>query len=130
MVIDTSAIVAIVEAELHAEGLVAAITSDDRRFVSAVSVLEAAIVLESRRPTTGRAALDRLVDSLALEVVPFDAEHLALARDGFRRYGRGRSSKANLNFGDCCTYGLAKSLGEPLLFVGDDFTHTDVKAVL
>lgn len=130
MVIDTSAIVAIVEAEAGAEDLVAAITADDRRFVSAVSILEAGIVLESRRPTTGRAALDRLVDSLALEVVPFDAAHLVAAREGFRRYGRGRAAKANLNFGDCCSYGLAKSLDEPLLFVGSDFTHTDLKAAL
>ncbi len=90
------------------------------------ATVEAAIVLESRRPATGRVALDRLVTSLAFEVVAFDADQLALARDGFRRYGRGRPSKARLNFGDCCAYALAKAHGEPLLFVGDDFVHTDI----
>jgi len=126
MVIDTSAIVALIEAEPGVEVLAAAIDADERRIVSAVSVLEASIVLESRRPTTGRAALDRLLDDLAVEIAAFDADQLALAREGFRRYGRGRASKARLNFGDCCAYALAKSLGEPLLFVGDNFTHTDL----
>jgi ribonuclease VapC len=126
MVIDTSAIVALIEAEPGVEVLAAAIDADERRIVSAVSVLEASIVLESRRPTTGRAALDRLLDDLAVEIAAFDADQLALAREGFRRYGRGRAPKARLNFGDCCAYALAKSLGEPLLFVGDNFTHTDL----
>jgi ribonuclease VapC len=126
MVIDTSAIVALIEAEAEAETLAAALVKDERRLVSAVTVLEAAIVLESRRPTTGRAALDRFISTLALEVVAFDAEQLVAAREGFRRYGRGRPSKARLNFGDCCAYALAKLHGEPLLFVGDDFVHTDI----
>jgi ribonuclease VapC len=126
MVIDTSAIVALIAAEPEGGALTAALAQDERRLVSAVSILEAAIVLESRRPTTGRAALDRLVAALALEVVPFDADQLALARDGFRRYGRGRQSKARLNFGDCCSYALAKAYDEPLLYVGDDFGHTDI----
>lgn len=126
MVIDTSAIVALIEAEPEAESLGAALARDERRLVSAVSVLEAAIVLESRRPTTGRAALDRFISSLAFEVVAFDADQLAVARDGFRRYGRGRPSKARLNFGDCCSYALARARDEPLLFVGDDFVHTDI----
>jgi len=126
MVIDTSAIVALIEAERGADALAAAIMQDERRLVSAVSVLEAAIVLESRRPATGRAALDRLLASFAIEIVAFDADQLAVARDGFRRYGRGRPSKARLNFGDCCAYALAKSRAEPLLFVGDDFVHTDL----
>lgn len=127
MVIDTSVIVALIEAEPGAEALAAALDADERRFISAVSVLEASIVLESRRPTTGRAALDRLIDSLSIEIVAFDADQLVLARDGFRRFGRGRPSKARLNFGDCCAYALAKVLGEPLLFVGDDFVHTDLE---
>lgn len=130
MVIDTSAIVALIEAEPTAEALLLAIQSDEQRLVSAVSVLEAGIVLESRRPASGRAALDRLLEALSIEIVPFDADQLARARDGFRRFGRGRSAKARLNFGDCCSYALAKSLDEPLLFVGDDFSHTDLKSAI
>jgi ribonuclease VapC len=130
MVIDTSAIVALVEAESSAPALIAALDADERRLISAVSVLEAGIVLESRRPTTGRAALDRLLETLAIEVVPFDSDQLELAREGFRQFGRGRASRARLNFGDCCAYGLAKALAEPLLHVGDDFGHTDVESAL
>lgn len=130
IVIDTSAVIALIEAEPMADTLAAAIDADPRRVMSAASVLEASIVLESRRPTTGRGALDRLIESLSIEIVAFDADQLARAREGFRRYGRGRASKARLNFGDCCAYALARTLDAPLLFVGDDFTHTDIVPAL
>src|ERR1700722_1484339 len=130
MVIDTSAIGALIEAESLADALAAAVERDDQRFVSAVSVLQAAIVLESRRPTTARPALDRLLEAFSIEVVAFDADQLALAREGFRRFGRGQPSKSRLNFGDCCAYALAKALSEPLLFVGNDFVHTDIASAL
>jgi ribonuclease VapC len=130
MVIDTSAIVALIEAEPSADALAAAVERDDQRFVSTVSVLEAAIVLESRRPTTARPALDRLLEAFSIEVVAFDADQLTLAREGFRRFGRGQPSTARLNFGDCCAYALAKALSEPLLFVGNDFIHTDIVSAL
>jgi ribonuclease VapC len=130
MVIDTSAIVALIEAEPSADALAAAVERDDQRFVSTVSVLEAAIFLESRRPTTARPALDRLLEAFSIEVVAFDADQLTLAREGFRRFGRGQPSTARLNFGDCCAYALAKALSEPLLFVGNDFIHTDIVSAL
>jgi ribonuclease VapC len=130
MVIDTSAIVALIEAEPSADALAAAGERDDQRFVSTVSVLEAAIFLESRRPTTARPALDRLLEAFSIEVVAFDADQLTLAREGFRRFGRGQPSTARLNFGDCCAYALAKALSEPLLFVGNDFIHTDIVSAL
>ena len=130
MVIDTSAIVALIEAEPSADALAAAVERDDQRFVSTVSVLEAAIFLESRRPTTARPALDRLLEAFSIEVVAFDADQLTLAREGFRRFGRGQPSAARLNFGDCCAYALAKALSEPLLFVGNDFIHTDIVSAL
>ena len=130
MVIDTSAIVALIEAEPSADALAAAVERDDQRFVSTVSVLEAAIVLESRRPTTARSALDRLLEAFSIEVVAFDADQLTLAREGFRRFGRGQPSMARLNFGDCCAYALAKALSEPLLFIGNDFIHTDIASAL
>ena len=86
------------------------------------------MVVQGRRP--GHAAdLEALVERLRIEVVPFDQTQLAHAVDAFRRYGKGRHPAA-LNLGDCCSYGLAKALNEPLLFKGGDFAQTDVAAVL
>ncbi len=85
------------------------------------------MVLQSRRPGHDNdAKLDAFITSWRIEVAPFDVVQLALAREGFQRYGRGSGSKARLNCGDCCTYALAKVRDKPLLFVGEDFSHTDV----
>jgi ribonuclease VapC len=70
--------------------------------------------------------VDRLLADVEIDVVPFDADHARLARDAYTRFGKHPSSKAKLNFGDCMAYALAKATGEPLLFKGDDFTHTDL----
>lgn len=125
MVIDTSALIAILCGEAEAERLVLAIEADATRFVSAATVLEASLVVLGRFGEAGEAPLDRLLRSVRAEVQPVDDEQLAIARDAALRYGRGRHA-AGLNFGDCFAYALAIARGEPLLFVGADFSRTDV----
>lgn len=129
MVLDTSAVLVILFAEPEDEAFAAAIEADTARSMSVISVLEASIVVEARKGPSGGRELDLLLHRAAVEVVPFTMEQLALARDAYRRFGRG-NHPATLNFGDCCTYALAVALGEPLLFKGNDFARTDLRRVL
>lgn len=128
MVIDTSAIVAILFGESEVATFAEAIEQDPARLISAASVLEAAIVVESELGDPGARELDLLLHQAGLKVAPFSADHLAAARHAFRVFGKGRHPAA-LNFGDCFSYALSKSTGEPLLFKGDDFARTDVTRV-
>jgi ribonuclease VapC len=126
MVIDTSAVVAILLGEPEAEEFARAVATDSKRLIAAFSVLEAAVVLEVRKGSSGTRELDLLMHEAGIEQVAMDADQVALARDAFRRFGKGRHP-ARLNIGDCCSYALAIHAGEPLLFKGDDFGKTDVK---
>lgn len=128
MVIDTSALVALLGREPEAERLAQAIQGDPVRLISAVTHFEAALVMESRHGPKGGAELDRLVDRADFEIVPVTAEQSAMARQAWRRYGKGRH-RAGLNFGDCFSYALARHAGEPLLFKADDFSRTDIEAL-
>ena len=125
MVIDTSAIVAILFGEPEAESFALAIEQDAVRLMSAASVLEAAIVVESELGEPGTRELDLLLYKAKITVAPFTADHLAAARHAFRFFGKGRHP-AGLNFGDCFSYALSRSTGEPLLFKGHDFAQTDL----
>ena len=127
MVIDSSALVAIALDEPERLPFSLAIASDPVRLVSAPTLLEATMVLISRR---GDAASDELrvfVQRLEIGVEPFTAPQLDVAAQAFRRFGKGRHP-AGLNFGDCIAYALAKATGEPLLYKGDDFSRTDIKS--
>lgn len=124
MIVDTSALVAILRGEDDADRFIAAMESAPDLRVSAATVLECTLVLGPRRTEL----LDELLQVVAAEIVPFDEKQLAMAREAHRRYGRGSGSAARLNFGDCFTYALAHSRGEPLLFKGDDFARTDLTA--
>ncbi len=126
MVIDTSAIMAILTCEPTADRLVAAVEADATRLVSAATVVEAALVLLGRYGEAGEPQLDRLLRGIGAEIVPVGEEQANLARDAALRFGRGRHP-AGLNFGDCFSYALSVARDEPLLFVGDDFSQTDVK---
>ena len=126
MVIDTSAIIAMLTQEPKADRLLTAVEADRTRLVSAATVIEASLVLLGRYGEAGDAPLDRLLRSIGAEVVPVGEEQVALARDGALRFGRGRHPAA-LNYGDCFSYALSVERGEPLLFVGDDFSQTDVE---
>ena len=126
MVLDTSALMAMLLGEPSSERIIAAVEADTRRLVSAATVVEASLVMLGRYGEAGDPLLDRLLRSLGAEVVAVDEEQVALARDAALRYGRGRSP-ASLNFGDCFSYALAVARDESLLFVGDDFPKTDVE---
>jgi len=128
MVLDTSALLAILFLEPEADRFADLIASDPRRLLSAASMLETAIVVEARKgPSAGR-ELDLLIHSARIDVVAFEESQLELARQAWRRFGKG-NHRANLNFGDCFAYALSKSSGEPLLFKGNDFAQTDVTRV-
>lgn len=125
MVIDTSAIVAIALDEPSAAGLEAQIADDPVRLISAATVLEATMVLETRLGDSGGRELDLWLLKIGAEIVSVDVEQVDAARRAWRRYGKGRHAAA-LNYGDCFSYALALTRGEPLLFKGEDFARTDV----
>jgi ribonuclease VapC len=125
MVIDTSALAAIFFSEPEREAFLAAIVGDANPLISAATVLETGIVLEARQGESAGREFDLFVVRANLHVVPVDAEQVELARSAWRKYGKGRHSAA-LNYGDCFTYALAKTTGEPLLAKGTDFGMTDI----
>jgi len=129
MVIDSSALLAILQDEPERRALVEVIESADRRCLSVVNLVEASIVLATRRGPDAARLLDTLVERAGIEVVGVDLEQGALARRAFARYGKGRHS-AGLNFADCFAYALAQALGDSLLFKGNDFSQTDVAPAL
>ena len=125
MTLDTSAVLAVLQDEAERAEFVSLIEQAPRRLISAVSVLEAAMVLEGRKGDDAGSDLDLFLQRASVETVPFDQEQLVEARAAFRRFGKGRH-EAGLNFGDCAAYALAQWSGEPLLFKGTDFAATDV----
>lgn len=127
MVVDTSALIAVLLREPVADRLSAALDEASILRCSAVSLVEAAMVMQGRLGERGEQELDLLAGRLRLEIVPVSVAQAELARSAFRRFGKGRHP-AGLNFGDCFSYALARALGEPLLFVGNDFSQTDVAA--
>ena len=129
MVLDTSGLLALLLDEPEAEDFRAAIEEDTTRLVSAATLLETALVIESRKGEPGGRELDTLNRKAEVVVVPVDAEHVSEARRAYRRFGKGRHA-AGLNFGDVFAYALARTAGEPLLFKGDDFAKTDIGRVI
>lgn len=130
MIVDTSALVAIIEREPEGVPFRQALRAATRPRISAATLLEAAIVLDARDATGTSRSLDALVKTLRIAVVPVDEEQVRVARAAYRDFGRGSGHPAKLNFGDCFAYALASVTGEPLLFKGDDFGHTDVRFAL
>ena len=126
MVIDTSALIAILLGEPASPRLIAALDGAATRKISAASVVEASIVMLARHGESGDVQLDRLVQKLGAEIVPVDVEQVMAGRDAALRFGRGRHPAA-LNYGDCFSYALAVVSGEPLLFAGEDFSRTDIE---
>jgi ribonuclease VapC len=128
MVIDTSAVLALLFNEPEADEIEAAIEADPVRMMSAASSVEAAIVVEARLGAAAGRELDLLLHKASIELVPVTAEQAEVARTAWRRFGRGRHD-ANLNLGDCFSYALARTSGEALLCTGRSFTLTDVERV-
>ncbi len=129
MVIDSSALLAILFEEPEQADFSEAMEGGWPHLLSAVNALEAALVVESRKGATGGRELDLLLHRGRVDIVPFTEEHFEIARQAWRKYGKGNHT-AGLNLADCCAYALSKSSGEPLLFKGNDFKQTDVNSVL
>ncbi|HRJ42919.1 MAG: type II toxin-antitoxin system VapC family toxin [Caldilineaceae bacterium] len=127
MVIDTSAVMAILMGEPDAAIFAQAISADSVRLMSAATLLEAAIVIEARYGNAGNEKLDEFIAEAQIVIEPVTRDQITLARIAFRTYGKGRH-RAGLNFGDCFSYALAKSAQEPLLYKGNDFMNTDIVA--
>jgi ribonuclease VapC len=128
MVIDTSALLAIFFGEPERDHFLDRLMAADIRRISAASLVETGIVVEAKRGEAAGREFDLFVVRTHLEVIAVDAEQADLARFAWRKYGKGRHPAA-LNFGDCFSYALAKSLSEPLLAKGTDFTQTDITVV-
>jgi ribonuclease VapC len=128
IVVDSSALVAILEEEPEAEHFLSILQEASRRVASAVTVYETGIVLGGRRGWDTVAELNALLEQLGIEIVPFAAAQIMTALDAYSRYGKGIDPRARLNLGDCAAYALAKSMNAPLLFKGEDFAATDVQA--
>lgn len=127
MVIDTSALLAILQDEPERRTFNEALEAAAICVMSAASFVEVSIVIESRFGAEGLRELDLLLEQSGIEIAPVDAQQAHVARRAFSRFGKGRHS-AGLNFGDCFAYALATVRGEPLLYKGEDFSKTDVTA--
>ena len=127
MIVDTSAVLAVLFGEPDAERYERAIAETSHCRMSAASFLEAAIVLESRTGAQGGHELDLLLETAPIELVPVTPDHARAALRAWRRFGKGNHA-AGLNFGDCFAYALAEATQEPLLFKGQDFALTDIES--
>ena len=129
MVLDTSALVAMLFGEPERDRFIAVLADAADPLISSATLLEASIVLQAKTGADGVADLDDLLAAAAVRCVALDGAQASLARDAFARYGKGRAP-AGLNFGDCCSYALARATDKPLLFKGSDFSETDVRPVV
>ena len=129
MVVDSSALIAILQREPEELVFRRAIKTASNRLLGAPTLVEVSIVVLRRLDKAGQALMQALIDSLRLDVVPLSHRLAMLAIDGFGRFGKGRHPAA-LNFGDCFAYALAKATGEPLLFKGGDFSQTDIQPAI
>ena len=129
MIVDSSAIVAILGHEDDVDSLAEALVEAPIRRLSAVNYVETAIVIDSRRDPVLSRGLDDFLREAQIKIEGVTPEQARLAREAYRDFGKGRR-RAGLNFGDCFAYALAKAMGEPLLFKGEDFRHTDITSAL
>lgn len=128
MIVDASALMAVVNAEPEAEQFAHLLLSQEAT-ISVANWLEVCLVADRRSSRHSR-DLDDVVAMAGVKIAPVTVEHGQIAREAHRRFGKGSGSPARLNFGDCFAYALARSTDEPLLFKGDDFTHTDIRSAL
>ena len=126
MIVDSSAVVGILNNEPDAEVLQDALVAARSRRMSAGTLVELNVVVDGKRDPVRSARLDELVQRSDMEIIDVTAEQAHIARDAYRDFGKGSGHPARLNFGDCFSYALAKTTGEPLLFKGDGFGHTDL----
>jgi ribonuclease VapC len=130
MIVDTSALVAALRFEDDAERYIDALNEADELHLSAANYLETSIVIDGQRDPVASRQVDNFITKAGIEIAPVTAAQAKIARAAYRDFGRGSGHPAKLNFGDCFAYALASARGEPLLFKGDDFIHTDVTPAL
>ena len=130
MIVDSSALIAILNEAPLAPRCLETLLASPTTLMSAANLLEAAIAMDRHPSPLLGPALDKLIARLRVAVEPVTLSQVVIARDAHRRFGRGSGHPAKLNFGDCFAYALATELDERLLFVGQDFIHTDVRRVL
>jgi len=130
VIVDTSALIAILQNEPEAPAFADVADAAPQRRMSAANFIEAAIVVDAKRRPIASRRLDDLLLELDVVIEPVTEEQARIARAAYRDYGRGSGHPARLNFGDCFAYALARATGEPLLFKGDDFVHTDITPAL
>ncbi len=129
MVVDTSALIAILLGEPETESFVRALAGDPKRMISAFNALESGIVIEARKGEAGGRELDLFLHRARIEIIALNSDQVEIGLSAWRKYGKG-NHPAGLNIGDCCAYALAKYSGEPLLFKGKDFSQTDIRSVI
>jgi len=130
VILDSSAVVAILGKEPGWDKLAAALNMADTVSVSSATYLEISIVIGGRKDPVMNRELDSLFEQFDVVIEPFTAEHAEIARQAYRDFGRGSGHAANLNFGDCFAYALARAKRQPLLYKGDDFRHTDLRSAV
>ena len=130
IIVDASALLAILEGEPDAAKYAEALADADAPLISAATLIEAGIVMVNRHGPKAVAKLHALIQEAGIEVENVTPRHARIAIDAFALYGKGRKHKAGLNYGDCIVYALAKAAGLPLLFKGNDFLHTDLTPAL
>lgn len=130
MIVDSSVLVAIALKEANVRRLLTELRDAETLRISAANLLETYIVIDGRRGVHAAEVIEQSVTPLGLIIEPVTRDQVEIARDAYRRYGKGSGHPAQLNFGDCFAYALARFMGEPLLFVGNDFAQTDVVRVL
>ena len=129
MVVDTSALIAILLGEPETESFVRALAGDPKRMISAFNALESGIVIEARKGAAGGRELDLFLHRARIEIIALNSDQVEIGLSAWKKYGKGKHP-AGLNIGDCCAYALAKYSGEPLLFKGKDFSQTDIQPVI
>ena len=127
MIVDSSAIIAVLKQEPEAASFAALMADDPRVRISAANYVEAGVVIDRAGPVASR-GLDQFIDDAQISIEPVSARQAEVARQAYRDFGKGSGHPAGLNFGDCFAYALAFESGEPLLFKGDDFVHTGIAA--
>lgn len=127
MIVDSSALVAILKREPEQAAFSALLESTQDTKISAATYFEISIVVDSQRQPAASRKLDDLIEHSGITIEPVTAEQARIARQAYRDYGKGSGHPANLNFGDCFSYALARDKREPILYKGDDFVHTDLR---
>jgi ribonuclease VapC len=130
MIVDTSALVAILKNEPGWDALAKRLDSSKDTRISVSTFVELCIVVDRWKNPTASLRIEELMQQFEIAIEPFTAEQARIARQAYRDFGKGSGHPANLNFGDCFSYALAREKREPILYLGDDFCHTDLRSAL